>query len=513
MPLTILRDLLKTPASRNAGAAYLAFGSTALWGLVSIPIAVAFLEPEQIGLWAIVNALLSYLAWADLGIGAAISRLIAPAVTDKNQQEMNRWWTATRVTLFILGLIVIVIGQLLCLVIQPITQCSQEVIRDSRLLLGGGALILGLTFPIRGVAGILLAEHRYHWAPLMQAASPWVNLSVFYLLLKSGDGLKAYLYAHGASQLFNWLCYKFLILKGPNRYYWDRGGLTLDRFKKLLGFGSNIAVIGGVEAVLRSLPNLMVAKIAALSIVPIYNFSSRLPILGANLLNQTIRSFHPGLQRLYISGEKELFAQRHRQVCILTMSVAIVGAAMTLLVNGVLIQALAGYHYFAGHATNTWFAISLITTAFSITYRILLTLSGNMGKASIVSTIKIVTAMLAGSAAWSHSGLTGIAATFALIHLIDGMYAYYRGAKNCGFQSRELSGSIVTITCTAIILTWLCGSLMEHQSVTGMSLEIFGKQHSIPALPSILTSIILGMLGITMGALQLMQISKQYKRE
>lgn len=74
-----LKSLLQKPASKNAAASYLAFASSALWGLASIPLAVTYLKPEQIGLWAIVNALLGYLAWADLGIGPAIGRIMAPS--------------------------------------------------------------------------------------------------------------------------------------------------------------------------------------------------------------------------------------------------------------------------------------------------------------------------------------------------------------------------------------------------------------------------------------------------
>ena len=500
---------MRTAAAKNVAASYLAFISTALWGLASIPLAVAYLEPEQIGLWTIIYALLSYLAWADLGIAAATGRLIAKAITDKDQNEMNQWWTAIQTALLALGFIAISIGLLLMLFITYFIEIPEELVADTKLLLGGGALILGLTFPIRGVAGILTAEHRYHWAPLVQAVSPWINLTVFVILLQSGLGLKAYLFAFLASQVFNWISYKALIAAGPNQFNWDRSGLCRKRFKSLFGFSGNIALTGGVESLMRTLPNLLLAKITSLAVVPAYNFSSRASVLGSSLLNQTIRSFHPGLQRSYLTGEKEVFKRRHQQVFRLSLSMAITGASAVLLVNHMMVQILAGQNYYTGHSANTWFAISLITAAFSSLFRILLPISGHMGKAALISALKAPTAIVASILLWPHKGITGLAAIFALLPLVDGIYAYHRGARNCGYKNHELSRFTITITLLAIVLTWVCGTYVEQHSNSCMIVKAFDKELKIPELTTLLAPLFLGAVGLLLGAWEIRQVWRQ----
>ena len=457
-----LKSLLQKPASKNAAASYLAFASSALWGLASIPLAVTYLKPEQIGLWAIVNALLGYLAWADLGIGPAIGRIMAPSISKGDQIEMNRWWTVTRAALFILGMSVIAIGQLLCLVIQPITQCTEEVIGDARLLLGGGAVILGLTFPIRGVAGILIAEHRYHWAPLIQAVSPWINFLVFFLLLKMGHGLKAYLFAFVASQSFNWFCFKILIAKGPNQFSWDKNGIRINRFRKLLTFSSNIAITAGIESIIRTLPILILAQVASLAVVPLYSFSSRFAMLGSNLMIQTTRAFYPGLQKLYINKETSQFRARHNSIVVICLGMATAGAALSLLANSAIVQLLAGKEYYAGKTANIWFSASIITITFSNLFRILLPISGNMGKASLIAILKLLIAVIASKIAWNQAGISGIAATLAILPLLDGLYSYYRGTQNCGYLKHQISSIAIPMTLFALLLIYLAGAQLQR---------------------------------------------------
>lgn len=503
-----LKSLLQKAAAKNAAASYLAFASSALWGLASIPLAVTYLKPEQIGLWAIVNALLGYLAWGDLGIGPAIGRIMAPSISKGDQIEMNRWWTVSRVALFILGIIVIAIGILLCLAIEPITQCSEEVIGDARLLLGGGAAILGLTFPIRGVAGILIAEHRYHWAPLVQAASPWINFFVFFMLLKMGHGIKAYLFAFVASQSFNWVCFKILISKGPNQFSWDKNGIRISRFRELFTFSSNIAITGGVDSIMHTMPNLLLAQLANLTIVPIYQFSSRAVFLITNLVEQTVRSFYPGLQRLFINDEKEQFRQRHQQVCIITISLAIIGAAAVLILNEPVVQLLAGDRYYVGSAANTWLAASLITSALSTLYRILLPISGDMGKAAIIATIKIPIAIILSIICWQYAGITGVAAAFAIIPLIDGIYAAYRGSINCGYKPFKMHCVPASIGMSAIILTWLGGFWVNNIQTEGPEITIGSRQITMPSPQEILPAAVLATAGSLIGARQLIILSR-----
>jgi O-antigen/teichoic acid export membrane protein len=279
-----IKRLFRSGASKNAAASYFSFISTSLWGLVSIPVAVSYLDKPEIGLWAVVNAVLGYLLFMDLGIGPATGRLMAEAVASNDQQEMNRWWSNTRVVLWVQGAIVILVGLLLPPIVIPLLDVPPDMVGDARILLIGGTLMVGLTMPIRGVAGLLTAQNRFHWVPLIQAIGPWVQLTIFFLMLRSGHGLISYVWAFAASRIFTWVAFKLTMVLGPHRFEWDSSGLSKERYRRLFGFCGNVAILGLVESFIRTLPNMLIARLSGLAAVPIYNFSSKGPMLGGTLV-------------------------------------------------------------------------------------------------------------------------------------------------------------------------------------------------------------------------------------
>ena len=104
------KRLKESRAARNAAASYFAFVSNAIYGFVSIPIAVHYLSKEQLGLWASVNAMVAYLLWMDMGVGSATGRKMAAAIVARDSGGINTWWTATQLALWVLGGLTVIIG-------------------------------------------------------------------------------------------------------------------------------------------------------------------------------------------------------------------------------------------------------------------------------------------------------------------------------------------------------------------------------------------------------------------
>ena len=88
-----LQRLKRSRALHNLSSSYLAFVSSSSCALFSIPVAVHHLSKDEIGLWSIVQVVVGYLVWLDLGIGQATGRKIADAFAHDDRSEINRWWT------------------------------------------------------------------------------------------------------------------------------------------------------------------------------------------------------------------------------------------------------------------------------------------------------------------------------------------------------------------------------------------------------------------------------------
>jgi O-antigen/teichoic acid export membrane protein len=492
----MIQRLKSSPAFRNAVASYFAFLSTALWGLLSIPIAVAYLDKSEIGLWAVVNTIIGYLVWMDLGIGAATGRLIADAVAANDHTEIDCWWSATRFILWIQGSLVILLGSCLAPLAIHWSDLSGTQASDALFLLIGGSVIIGLSFTVRGTTGLLTAQNRFHWIPLMQGTVPWLNLAAFYLCLRSGWGLRSYIVGLAASHATIWILCRCFVAFGPYKPVWNRKGISRTRIKALFNLSGNMTIVGLIDSILQGLPNILLARLGGLASVPIYNFSSRGPMLSSGLVSRTYQSFYPSLLRLHVTGNKQAFKDRHLAIGRVTLSVALCGAACVLALNPLIVQLLAGNEFFAGSMVNSWFAVALITIPLAGLFQSLLPISGSMGKAAPVSFIKLILGALAAVSLWPLFGMAGLAAVFALLPIVDLIYAYYRGTQGCGFPKHGLSPQLLPHALIALALTLTAGFLSKNQPASGEAFYIIGRKLYLPTLHDIALPALLLLAGI-----------------
>jgi len=494
--MTLLKRLSRSPASRTAAASYVAFASTAIWGLVTIPIAVAFLDPIELGLWAVVNAFLHYLVWMDLGVGVATGRLIADSVVARDQPEINRWWTATRAVLVVQGLVIIAIGLSISPLILRFLNAPPELASDARWLLIGGILITGLSLPMRGAPGLFTAQNRFYWVPAISIFTPWVNLLVFFLLLRQGLGLKAYVWAMATSQAATWLAFTALILTGPDRPRTDFSGVNRNRFGKLFKLSGNMTVSGLSDTILNSLPAILVARLGGLASVPVYNFSWKGAYLFASLVQRTYQSFYPSLQRQYVTGDIEGFKIKHHNIGMVTLGIGLIAAGCILACNTLVVQLLAGSDFYIGAFGTIGFALAMLTIPMSGYYRILLKISGNLGKLSVISLLQLAFFAIVSIVAWETFGPAGVAIVFAFTPLGKGIYGYLRGTKACGCRLHEISGYVALYSLASMALVILIGFILLYLPQTGeFSLEIPGRLIVFPPFKSILIGFIPSILG------------------
>lgn len=491
-----LSQLKQSKAARNAAASYFAFFSTAASGLLMIPVAVQFLRKEEIGLWAVVNAAISYLVWMDLGVGAATGRKIADAISAGDQTEINRWWTATRAVLGIQGLVIILLGIACIPLFNVAFNLTGGLKNQASTLLLGSVIIAGICVPMRGVPGLLTAQERFHWVPLGQGITPWLNLAVFYVMLRTGWGLNSYIWSTGITQLISMAYYTILVRVGPLPPHWDSQGLSKTRLKSLFGFSLNLSVVGLTDAILNTLPAMILARMGGLASVPLYVFTSKAPILIAAMVRRTSQAFYPRLQSLHVSGKSDEFLKKHQQVGKLTISVGLLASFFILLFNRSIVEWLAGADFYAGDSVNVWLAMVALVMPVSVLFQSLLQISGSMGKSGVVAALNLITCVLVLSAAYHFFDLPGLAAAFSFQTVLYGTYGYVRGSRNCGFSPNFLSYKIFFHLVVAIILVATAGFISASQFHHSSWISVGSKKFTLPLLHNILICLPVLIFGI-----------------
>jgi O-antigen/teichoic acid export membrane protein len=466
-----LQRLKQSRAARNTAASYLAFVAISLCGLVSVPIAVTYLSKSEMGMWSIVFTVVGYLLWLDFGIGNATGRKIAEAMEKGDRTEINRWWTLSIGVLCLLGLLMLAVALAISPFLAGWLKIPTEQRGDALWLFLGTATVSAIGMPVRAYPGLLVAQERFHWVPLVQGFTPWLQLLIFWKLLHSGFGVRSYFPSLMLSQAVGWVILVWLVHGKCLRVQLDFGGWTRARFHDLFTYSGSLAVGGVVSSIIYSLPAMLLARLGGLPLVPVYNLSNRCPGMINSLAQRTTQSFYPNLQKLYVLGEYVRFQQKYSHVNQLGIWVGLIGVGAILGCNRTVICWLATEDFYAGHWTNLAFACATLTTAFVSSLVNLQQFAGLMGKSALFSALELPVAALLCWAGFRFAGLPGLAWACVIIPmLLRGPYALYAGSRSCGFRIWELCGDAILSLALVLLATvgaglWMpaYGSDLEQQ--------------------------------------------------
>jgi O-antigen/teichoic acid export membrane protein len=502
-------NLWYSSSAKNAATSLIAFTSSALCGLISIPVAVAYLSKEQIGLWSIVTVVITYLLWLDLGIGNATGRKIAPAIANHDSAEISRWWTLSISVLALLAACMLGLSYALSFLLPSLLAIPDTHSKDAVTLFLGVACVSAAGMPLRAYPGILLAQDRFHWVSISQTLSSWIQFPVFWLLLHHGFGIHSYFYAFFLSNLSGWILFAWKVHRSLPNLRLDFTALNRQRFVELLKFSGSLAVGGLSDAFIQSLPALILARFGGLHIVPIYNLTQRGPQILTNLSQRMLHAFYPDLQKTFVAGETNSFFQRYQSVCTFSIWFSLAAAGSIITFNRPLTCWLANEGFYAGYSTNLIFACSVVVFPFVSATVHLLQLSGDMGKMSLISIIELPLSLLLCYAGYTAAGTTGIATACVLTPLLlRAPYCIHRSCLNCDTSPYELFRKPIgaLIICLLALLT--TGIVVSQYHTHAPQVMIFGR----PTSPPQTIELIIGLSLIMVAAWQICSILQQMRR-
>ena len=456
-----LKRLRGSKAAKNTAASYLAFISTTVTGLISIPLAVHFLTKPELGLWAVLSAVGGYLAFMELGLGFATGRKMADGIVAKDKVEIDRWWTLSRVVLSVQGLIVILLGLALMPLFMSVMAADFPDKKQALFLFTGIVLVQGIKLPFQGAEGILTAQERFHWVPLRQAIIFWVELIVFAALVVNGHGLYSVFWSKIAILVVVWLLNWWLLAQSEPKLGWDSSGLRWDRFRSLFTFSFGVFGVGFLDVVVKSLPVMILGKVGGLALIPVYTISIKVSTVLVSLGKRNYQSFYPALQKMFIQGDREKFIAKYADVGLLTVASGLGISGIILCMNRTAVELLAKPEFYAGPVATAWFAVATITMPVCGLLQTPLLVAGKMGKSVIVAFARAMIAVGLCILAFLQYGIAGLAAVMALLPLVMGAYAYFRGAKEVGCKPSALAGSIALWTFVAMTLV-ISGGILIH---------------------------------------------------
>jgi O-antigen/teichoic acid export membrane protein len=467
---------------RNLLAGGFCVASTALYGILSLPLAVAFLGKEELGLWNLVTQTTGYLLWLDLGVAGMAGRTLAEPFHRGEQQGIDSAWSSLQALLCSQAAIVVAVGLALLPFFQRFFQIPPSLADDAAFLFIGTLLLSAASLPLRAAAGVFLCQNRFHWASITQGVVPWFNLLVFWLLLETGHGVRSFVAALAAVTLLQWIWIGRLLSRGAQPPRFRPRLVRSNEIRRTLSFSSSMILWGIAPVALAGLPAVVLGRQMGLDQVSIYHVTSRIPVMLASLAGRTYHAFYPALQKAFVAGERSRFRHLFRfSTC---LAAWVTGACLlaACLGNRHLVAWLAEPDFYGGTSLTLWICIGLFVMAFAEQAGTLFHCSGKPRLVSPVLALEIAATAAAAFLLSPRLGPVGIAVALALTPLLIRLpYFTIHGPRSCGFRIAELCGP-AALAATSMTL-----------GAAGIALAMMTTwPHFVPAL--------LGLLALVFGA-------------
>jgi len=468
------RRVLQSGPLLNLAGGYFCFASMTVCGLVSLPVAVHFLDKERIGLWSLISQLAGYLLFLELGVGAAAGRMLAEPLAGNRQEGIDRAWSTILSILAVQGLLIAGSGYVMSFWLVDYFRISPSLGDDARFIWVGLALMHAMTFPARAYTGALLCQERYHWTLIINGCIPWINLAGFLVMFYLGWGLRSYVFAALGGNWVQFIWLRRLLRQGPHRLRYRPSFSSWQTAKPILGYSISIMLWSVAPAIVGSIPSVVLGRTLGLEQVSLYMVTFRVPQVVAILALRSYHAFYPKLQNLYVTAQRERFLRFYRLATALSLWMTGIGLVVALMANRYAVSLLSRPDYYAGDWTSLWFVLGFIVMAWGEHLGTLFIIAGKAKLVSLVLLLEVALMFAFSSLLCPHYGMAGVAAALAVTPLLVRI-PYYSlvGPRTCAFAFGELYGTAAMVLAAALLMSigaYLCAH--THAFAAALTLGI-----------------------------------------
>lgn len=318
-------------------------GATGLFKLASLPLANAYLNDKEFGLWVIALVIGGYISLIDFGMSGSISRILIDYKDRRATGEFGGIVKTAALVGVMQGLIIFVIGAALAFFIGGLLNVSKGVAdyqeaktleRDFVLLMVGQCALLCVTFSTRIFSHLLTAHQRFDITNYAQTVLFAGQFVVMWFCFKRGFGVFSLLIAQAAGTalliLINLGGCLWLKLF-PKRGEWGRA--TWRQFKELFAFSKDIFLYSLGAQLIGTSQSLLLIPVFGVEIAGIWNICTQAYQYLIQLVCRVFDFSTTSLAEMIVHKEKELLQKRFREIVIVTASLAVAGGAVFTICN------------------------------------------------------------------------------------------------------------------------------------------------------------------------------------
>jgi O-antigen/teichoic acid export membrane protein len=319
---------------RGLGSSWLATLASVLYSIVSVPIALRYLTPEEFGLFVLLLQVAMYFTLIEIGMSAAIARILI----DYKDNPNGGAYGATILTGFcffgVQALVVVTVGIMGIPWLVAVIGVPADYTDVSTLLLRWLAFTSALTLISRVYGAVLYANKRLDLIHAFTGIGVLFSLVVLACILGYGGGLAGLRWLFLAQAAVAILlpvvaCYTLGLL--PCKGGW--GAPSIAQFRELFAFGKDIFLFNVGNQVLEASQLIIVTRTMGLPAAAIWSVSTKLFMLVYQLVTRLEGTAIVFFAEMMVRGETDKLAARFKQIYQISAGVAVVALAVVVALN------------------------------------------------------------------------------------------------------------------------------------------------------------------------------------
>ena len=441
---------------------YATIGINVISTLISIPLALAYLDKEQFGLWALALQISGYLALLEMGMSGALFRFVADYKDDVNGGEYGSLLVTGALVFAIQGVFIAIVGVIFSYFAPALFAIPDHLAYDFAWLLGINSVLAGISIGLRSLSSPLWAFQRLDiinnygsFGLIVRLLLMWVGFrigwGVYSLVISTIPTILLTPIAHG------WISWRNRYF--PNRRHW--GFPRWDIFKEIFAFGRDGMLLSIGSQLVNATQIAIISRILGLDAAASFSIGTKLYSMGQQVFHKIIESAAPGLTEIYIRGEIELFLRRYWEVIFATLSFATIGAVALTSGNSAFVELWTSGKVIWSPISDALLGLLIVFTSLSRCFVSLFGITKDLRSVRVLYLIEGVLFVPCAILGAKWYGVEGVLAASLAVHLMIAVsFSVKSASKVLGPFRRLLYPTLLSLALTALALISIYFNLM-----------------------------------------------------
>jgi O-antigen/teichoic acid export membrane protein len=265
---------------------------------VAYPLYLHFLGYERYGTWLVLSTVLSFAQLGNLGIGPAVTKLVAEEYGRKNLEAVQQYVTSAVAILVVSGAIVVGLILLFRTPIVALFKLSPENANTVLWLLPYVGYLSVYVFVVNVLNAAVSGLGRMDLANFTQSAGMVAAVAIAAPLLYSGCGIVSLLIGNALSYVIVSIISLILIKRAAPVRFLHRRNLSAGNCKRLLSFGLGLSACSWMNMLLHPFNRLILSRYAGVSTIPIYEIAVTTTLRIRGLIDVSLKALIPAASHI-----------------------------------------------------------------------------------------------------------------------------------------------------------------------------------------------------------------------